>query len=565
MPARFSKKGKTVSLDEFRALSITRNAMPATTVPLVSVWVHPSQPVNSELLTGIPNVIPSDGPTVSVWVLPSPGNPKLTTSEVVVAENQPETKHEEDPEVNPSQDEGDGEEEEESKLQAMAKADFSVKFKLPIQRYMNQVRQFHHTQARKLVANKAKVDETASFKERSQHALDLFYKKYKFVEQMEGFDPQPMIDVYLFIANNRISTRQTNKYHSEPKSLRRFCECRDVEDEHYYTNKPCELRRHFDWCDLHHVEDLEDGAILWTKCSSRGYDFDDYERDFHSLVMLHNMERSDYTFDTIQLSRVVELDSEAKIAKNTAWDTFRYCENEVKKADVSTTTRSTFAYETTTDAIQNSSSRFLCSLKMLSEWYRIPNLEFFHLNTLVHLGSGAKNLLNYFLSGLLSSLIYTSLGCMKTFVAVEQNHVTPKKLAKWITVHTATYVWTHLAELIVQHKHRKEVKGHNAYGGGYFRRDTFQPKTMMEYSLEELKMALECYDYIGSKDTYRTVKMPSDVPTHLSLNKNTCIQENYCSRNYDILEVLIWCIRHGGDTALIKLDETLISWCSKNK
>jgi len=407
-------------------------------------------------------------------------------------------------------------------LPFMDEHEFSQRFKISIQHFLQEVRQFHHRQATRLEKQKAQVDEPTAEKERLIHASQLFHEKYKFEARMNGFNTTPVLRLWYFITTNRIAMFKHNskKYHSRPPGLQRFCN----------DSNNCELQRLFGWCDLHHIEDLRAGDIIWTKNSDDLWDLP----SSMSLVMLGNVES--YDIPTIQISRILEVEREQQDGKNF----FKAFEKElaILPSDANNNSSGDNFYSTDLFEIQEN-GKFICSLERLSALYN-TNFEIHQLQLLARLGKGSENFLNLLLNGYLPNEIYHNLQCISNKkIHFKTNSITCELCCAWIQQHGPERMWNFLPELVEQND--------------WLVRDGEKPT--LAYSLEELKESIEYIQYVEWSHAF---EKPNNIPSHLQLEKNPNV---YVCR--DMCEIIIWCMRNGGNTSQIVKNETLASWKAK--
>ncbi len=422
---------------------------------------------------------------------------------------------------------------EDDELPQMEKEIFKAKFKGRIQNLMLEIREYHHKQAEELekqgIPNQSSYD-IAQFK-REKYASQLFYERYKFDKSMEGYDSEPMLDLLRFIMTERIISTKNMRFHSYPKNPNRFCQSEEC----------CPLKEWVDWCDLRHVEDIQNGDILWTKCEDNYMD----DPDITALVMVYRKN----TFDDYSIFQLCKIKApfweENKYVKS--MDFFEHYNHLLKNLDVTEYYHGN--YKTSNYEIKSDQSKFICSLAELSYFYK-TNFDFNQLSALVCIGWHEKNLLNYLLSGLLPINVLQSLKHIEGHIEISiENTITPEKMSNWIKEHGEKRVWQFLKALIIQDKYRDNIE-HDKY---------------FDYTLEELTLAIECFDYMCAEETYFAKKKPDNLPIDFILKKNIMWYNTYYHGGscYRIYEIIIWCLKHGGDTSLITREETLESWKSK--
>jgi hypothetical protein len=452
-------------------------------------------------------------------------------------------------------------------LPKMSSEEFITRFKSKIQCFVADIREFWKHQADMLEKQRLPIDESKAYEERIDYCCHLFTEIYKFEELMEGFDSEPMRDLLIFVNAHRIGSRKNNtKYHSRPKNMKRFCDC---EDNVGFMTTQCVLRNLLSWCDLQHVEDVCTGSILWTGCSNKYYDPYDDTVEFPALVMIEQQEM--YSCDS-NIIILADLSNQyLSMKKYPSKDFMQIRIKKELKNDLVLNSRSlsTSSFHTTRSNMHTSTSKMISSLAELSAFYE-TDFKPYHLVMLSLLGSGSrsKNFLDLLLNGYLPEDIYRSMHFLAKKVRVGSNELTPDIVSSWLTKYGEKRTWTFVKELVFTYKHETYIKGANQPNSVYSYSNKQPIYKKMDYSLEEIKIAMDYWQYIHVSEKYNYLaKVPQDVPSEIKLEHNPKLEGIFseCKAYYDIHEVLIWCIRHGGDTSQIDANETLESWKSKTR
>jgi hypothetical protein len=332
-------------------------------------------------------------------------------------------------------------------LPQMDKLTFCARFKLPVQECLSRLRQFHHHQANSLKGHP--IDDPGSHHKRVQFLADLWFREYRLQDMMTGFDPTSLDDLLSFIISERVASKYVdNGYHSRPQSLQRFCELRDQDGQQ------CQFRKWFDFCDMHHAEDTQDGDIVWVKNQSKYADpYDDDWRNETTLVMLHKIDAAEqHRFDTWSLANIstVQLSSlVCEFQKHPALDFLASRAHDLQNCDLNNP-RELFSYQTSQHSLRERTSKFVCTLEQLSAFYEI-NFECFQLRVLAQLGTYKKNLLNCLLNGYLGLDVLYSLSHLTKFVEIRHNSVTPEVVTAWLAKHGPKRLWEFIKELVVEY------------------------------------------------------------------------------------------------------------------
>ncbi len=111
----------------------------------------------------------------------------------------------------------------------------------------------------------------------------------------------------------------------------------------------------------------------------------------------------------------------------------------------------------------------------------------------------------------------------------------------WFKKHGVERTWHFIEELVCEHKYKPR----------------YEPDTFT-YSLEELRLAKKCFNYI-----VHDTKRPENVPENVILAKNIELQY-FFTPHFEYYLILVWILRHGGDTSLIQKNDTVATYSAQN-
>ncbi len=422
-------------------------------------------------------------------------------------------------------------EEEHKLLPPMPLDVFCTQFAFRMKTILSLLRRMHTQQANTSEKNNKLITqeiEQALFEKRTLFAKQLFCEQNMW-HDMVGFDEKPMCELFEYIVKHRLRNFKRG-YCSRPMSLHRFC----PDSSSSERMGRCKLKKLVGWCDMHHVEDMHDGDIVYTKCYE-SYEFD----SITSLVML-KYDCSDREYSPLFLSPIGALegylltDKTSKVNNDsrTRNSFFDYFKGELKHVDNIYYPTCDNNWEIGETELQESKSRYIASFERFLIWvsfaYQLSQIQrsrfvFQHCEFLESVGCKERNFLNLLVNGILPRRILLLVleqdeEVFKTMV-LAQNRVTPDMFVAWM-VECGTTVFEWLPQLIERSKNESINDKH------------------LDLTLQELKTAMEVYNYMRQSTYPHETKLPDGVPENIGIQRLEDNQVVYYYDSFDVFRVI---------------------------
>ncbi len=349
-------------------------------------------------------------------------------------------------------------------------------------------------------------------------AVELFVKENMWVD-MEGFAQYQMGELFEYIVAYRLRNFKRG-FHSRPMSLQRFC----PDSSSNSRMARCKLKKLLGWCDMHHVEDVENGDILYTKCHEN-FDYDTVT----CVVMLAPHKYSHHDgYTPLFLAPIVTsfLDKDSRVKSF-----FDFVEGETKNMGDFYYPPHDNGWELCETYFHESKSRYIASFARFTAWvvshYHLTTrqknqFKFDHCVFLEKIGYNGKHFLNLLVNGCLPRqvLLYVLEQDLKV-KNVAANRVKPEMFIDWIK-ECGSDVFKWLPQLIERSMQCSAEDRH------------------LDLTLQQLKTAMKVDKYMRDKTQ---TKIPDCIPENMTVPK---LGENniWYYENFDIFRVINYVIQN---------------------
>lgn len=391
--------------------------------------------------------------------------------------------------------------EEKVSLPVMTKELFITTFLEPVKRIMFEIRAFHLQQGKNSKTSRCTSDDILKRCEFSEKLISSFALE----EKMEGYDSLQLSQIEDYIINSRCHSS-----FSLPMNLQRFCP----------DDGQCKLFTILGWCDMNHISSLKQGDIIYAPA----LEMFDHETTC-SLMMLKdinsyngwNMEKS-----PLFLCRLPQEERKSSF--------FCQFEQRMKNMHLYSWIYDRERYELSDFCITNNfKSKMVCKWTEFSRWIK----SFYHetitvdqCQELYHFGEGSNNFLNLLLNGMLSKNILSHF--LKSGFLTEKNKryevTTVALLESWIQEFGPQDVWMNLSFCCIRYgcNHKKPSE-----------KDLYRPVLTIPATIEEVKSAVEIYDFLLKPDETVPPKCAIFPITTRKLNQSKI------SQDFEIFKIVI--------------------------